>query len=368
VSARAATLLVLLLALVRPESGATSGPATSRTIRIVAGGDVAFGRETPRGVRAVGGAQGLDAVADRLAAADLTLVNLETPLCDVLPPLLPRSAAARPIRFRGTSDDAARLAAAGVDAVSLANNHTLDGGPDGLRATLAALEAAGVAAVGASFARDPWAPVLVTTPGGERVALLAGTDHLGPTTRRGAGRHPVALARGAALRERLVAQVGAARAAAPDAPVVVLLHWGVEGAPGPDRAQIALAHALLDAGATLVLGHGAHTLQPVEARGAGLVLYGLGDLLLDTGYPGAAALFEVTLARIGAGRAGGAGEWQAVRLEVHPLARATATRGPAPLGGAAGRSDATLGPLAAASARRFGTALRAEAGQLVWTR
>lgn len=325
---------------------AVAAPAArGETVRVVAGGDVVFGRAAPTGWRPVGGDDPFGGgAAALLRAADLAIVNLETPVCDALPPV--PGGAGPLVRFRAPPAAARVLAAAGIDAVSLANNHALDGGADGLRTTLAHLEAAGVAAVGAAFDRDPGAPVLFDA-GSVPVALLAATHHVNRGTRRERPRHPVAQHSWAVLRDDLPRRVARARADFPHAAIVVLVHWGGEDTPRPARAQIDLGHALVDAGAALVVGHGAHALQPVEAFGDGVIVYGAGDLVFDRTRPSGArdrALFEATLVRAPGGR------WRADRLAVHPLA------------------GTALDDLLRVSAERFGTHLRPEGGALVWRR
>lgn len=90
----------------------------------------------------------------------------------------------------------------------------------------------------------------------------------------------------------------AVRAALPQADlVVVMLHFGVEYDTAPSAAQRELAHAAIDAGATLVIGSHPHVLQPVEEHRGGLIAYSLGNFVFD-GFEGEAsrtALLEVEL-------------------------------------------------------------------------
>jgi poly-gamma-glutamate synthesis protein (capsule biosynthesis protein) len=78
---------------------------------------------------------------------------------------------------------------------------------------------------------------------------------------------------------RLLGAVRAARAAA-DA-VVVMVHWGTEGSALPDPAQVRLAHQLVDAGATAVLGSHPHVLQPVIRYGNAVIAYSLGNFVFS---------------------------------------------------------------------------------------
>ncbi len=61
--------------------------------------------------------------------------------------------------------------------------------------------------------------------------------------------------------------------------VIVLLHGGNEFIYEPSAAQVAAAHAAIEAGAHLVLGHHAHVVQGVEFYAGGVIAYGLGNLV-----------------------------------------------------------------------------------------
>ena len=60
---------------------------------------------------------------------------------------------------------------------------------------------------------------------------------------------------------------------------MIILHWGTERATSPDRAQVAFAHALIDAGADAVVGHHPHVLQGIERYGRGVIAYSLGNFV-----------------------------------------------------------------------------------------
>jgi poly-gamma-glutamate synthesis protein (capsule biosynthesis protein) len=69
--------------------------------------------------------------------------------------------------------------------------------------------------------------------------------------------------------------------------VVVLLHAGTEYAHEPSPDQVAVAHAAVEAGADLVVGHHPHVTQTVEQYKQGLIVYSLGDALFDIPRPAA---------------------------------------------------------------------------------
>jgi poly-gamma-glutamate capsule biosynthesis protein CapA/YwtB (metallophosphatase superfamily) len=113
-------------------------------------------------------------VVEQLASADAVVLNLE---CCISDGGTPFPDPAKPFFFRAPPVAAERLAELGVDAVTLANNHAMDFGPQALLDTLRHLERAGVAAVGAgaddSCAREP----LILRCGPLRVGVVAFSDH-----------------------------------------------------------------------------------------------------------------------------------------------------------------------------------------------
>jgi hypothetical protein len=182
----------------------------------------------------------------------------------------------KPFFFCAPPVAAERLAALGVDCVTLANNHALDYGPDALLDTLDHLDAVGVAHSGAGADLDAArAPAVLEVAAGARLRLVAATDH--PAAYGAGDEHPgVAYAdlRGAGVPEWL----RAAAAPAPGGELVLLSpHWGPNMCAEPVSHVRAAAAELLAAGATLVAGHSAHVFQGV----AGRVLYDLGELVDD---------------------------------------------------------------------------------------
>jgi poly-gamma-glutamate capsule biosynthesis protein CapA/YwtB (metallophosphatase superfamily)/outer membrane protein assembly factor BamB len=169
------------------------------------------------------------------------------------------------------------LSQAGLDLVTLGNNHALDYGPEGLDDTLAALAAADIATVGTGPDQRP----AIFTVNGVRVAFLGyaaarwnGSADV-PATERLAWADP----------ETVQADVRSARQEADI--VVVLLHAGTEYASKPSPDQVAVARAAIDAGSVLVVGHHPHVTQTVEKYGDGLIVYSLGDALFDIPRPAA---------------------------------------------------------------------------------
>lgn len=160
----------------------------------------------------------------------------------------------------------------------LANNHIMDYGAEGLGDTLEALAALGIPCFGAGTPEDRCRNPLIVDAGGVPVALLgyvcASTKAV-MATEEHPGVAPIQLE---AVRRDLAAatEAGASRR-------VVVLHWGAEQVGLPRPEDVAVAHALVDAGADLVIGHHAHRTQPIERYRDRLICYGLGNAAFQGG-------------------------------------------------------------------------------------
>lgn len=205
-----------------------------------------------------------------LRAADLTVANLEGQLSDNIPP----SADEYTMTFISPTEAAAGLRWAGIDAVSLANNHTLDYGSGALLDTMRGLDQHGVAHFGAGEnMRSAYAP-LVLEAGGHRIAFLGFDDVL----KRGWS-DPSTPGSASASVEAVMDAVASARAQADV--VIPYFHWGSEYVGVPDGRQRSLAYAAIDAGADLVLGAHPHWVQTVEWYEGKPIVYSLGNFVFD---------------------------------------------------------------------------------------
>lgn len=208
-----------------------------------------------------------------LQAADMTMVNLETPVMAAPPPT---SAWGTRMRFVATPSRLATLAAAGVDVVSLANNHWYDLRAAGVSETPGHCQAAGLTAIGAARA-EPRFRVETIEVRGRKIAAIAATTQRNGDQREGEPLLPFATPR--ELHELVTPLVAAARA--DHDLVMVVMHWGVEYADAPSKWQIDAAHGFVDAGADLVIGSHPHVLQAVERYKGGVIAYSLGNFLFD---------------------------------------------------------------------------------------
>ncbi len=245
-------------------------PWSGGTARIVDRSCCVAGATTVRAV-ASGNA---GAVAALFRDADLALVNHEGPT--------PNNFAYHPLTFPSRltfSFDPALEAGihdAGVDVVSLANNHIRNYGSLGVTQTIANVKAAGLTPVGAGpNLAAANAPAWFTVDG-VRVAILAfdaiDVGSNGATTSR-PGAAPLDLARARA-------DIKAARAAGAQV-VIVVPHWGVEYTATATASQRADAAALIADGADVILGSHPHWAGALEAIGKGVVVYSMGDFIFD---------------------------------------------------------------------------------------
>ena len=250
------------------------------------------------------------AALDR-AAPDVRILNLETSIT--------RSdhfALGKAVHYRMHPANLAGLTIVRPDVCTLANNHVLDLGREGLTETLAVLSAAGLAATGAG--RDleqAWRPAVVELDGGED-AGADGDDGSGEAdggdARSGHAwdahrdrRRVLVVSMGvtssgipstwaateqrsgvAALDTPLASQAPQVlkrlgRWRRPDDLVVASVHWGSNWGYEVDDDQIAFAHALIDGGVDVVHGHSSHHPRPLEIYRDRLILYGCGDLIND---------------------------------------------------------------------------------------
>jgi poly-gamma-glutamate synthesis protein (capsule biosynthesis protein) len=206
----------------------------------------------------------------RSTFTDFTIANAESPISDRTEPWNPAK------KFSHTSRPAAAaaLARVGVDAVTLANNHAFDAGPEGLADTIRNLDAAGIASVGAgpNLARAEQ-PLLLRTEFGTLGVVSIGESFGHRASEDRAGTLVLS-------REQVHRGATSARAAGADW-VVAAVHWGDNYAP-INATQRAFAQEFATAGYDLVIGHGPHTVQPIEYVGSMPVIYSIGNSVFGT--------------------------------------------------------------------------------------
>jgi poly-gamma-glutamate capsule biosynthesis protein CapA/YwtB (metallophosphatase superfamily) len=283
------------LVIVAPDPSASAKPSASaepepKVISMSATGDIVLGN-APHRLPANGGKGFFDSVKKALAA-DLVMGNLEEPLTDDTGTSKCGANATRCFQFRAPPSYAAHLADAGFKLLNQANNHGYDYGKAGYENTQKALEkydlkhtgapdqitvvdVEGVTVAVAGFSSYPWSNSLTDIDAARRVVEKATT----------------------------MADL-----------VVVQVHMGAEGSDrtrvrpgtemflGENRGDpIAFSHAMIDAGADLIVGHGPHVLRGMEFYKGRLIAYSLGNFagggntLSNSGRLGWGAILKVSL-------------------------------------------------------------------------
>lgn len=214
-----------------------------------------------------------------LASAGLRIINLE---CCISARGRPWSATPKAFHFRAPPVATEVLRAGRIDLCSLANNHVLDYGEEGLLDTLRLLDAAGISHAGAGRdLAEARRPALVHLEG-KTVGMVAFTDNepgfAATDERAGTNFLPVSL-------EPKVLQVveqciASAREAGAEL-VVFSNHWGPNMVQRPSPLFVQFARAAIDRGADLYYGHSAHLFQGVELYRGRWILYDTGDFLDD---------------------------------------------------------------------------------------
>lgn len=195
-------------------------------------------------------------IADYLKSADLTVTNLEGPLIKNCPRSLTG------FTFCGESTNVAGLVEAGIDAASLANNHTTNYGILGLEQTEKTLLDSGITPFGLEN------QITYEEIKGKKVALIGfvelGNNWQGLTN----------------ATEENVARL--TREASQNAEIVITaFHWGEEYVRTPSSNIVNLAHIAVDNGSDLVLGNHPHWIQINEMYKDVFITYAQGNTIFD---------------------------------------------------------------------------------------
>jgi poly-gamma-glutamate synthesis protein (capsule biosynthesis protein) len=227
----------------------------------------------------------LSDVSDVFKRADFGFVNLETPVAPA------HSKGSKPFMFDAPVALLDGLKASGIKIVSFANNHVMDQGWPGFAETREHLRDEGLLFAGSGdTVQQQWQPVM-TEANGIKVGWLGMTRWLNGNRNPDKDDQPhvnffpyPGESGGApgADEAQVLEAVKAARAQCDF--LVVSVHWGIEYAPAPRPEDVDMAHKMLDAGASVIVGHHPHVLQQVETyktqdgRNA-VIFYSLGNFL-----------------------------------------------------------------------------------------
>ncbi|MCE9548404.1 MAG: CapA family protein [Planctomycetia bacterium] len=283
ISLRFAALLLAIVGL------AVSANADEPTVRLAFVGDVMLADLPGKVIER--GDDPFAHFATLLHDADFTVGNLECVIST-------RGAKVeKPWNFRA-DPRCAPLLAKYFNAVSIANNHTGDYGPEAFVEQLEYLKGAKVPAFGGGRNRDEAHQPLVVELKGIRIALL-GYNEFKPRAFEATDKTPgVAWS----VDQHVVADIAAARKVHHADLVIPFMHWGREMETAPSDRQKQFARMMIDAGADVVVGGHPHCTEGTDIYRGKLIVYSLGNFVFDGFDPGIGRtgwLLRLTLNRQG---------------------------------------------------------------------
>jgi len=274
----------------RSAAAAVPYPHEIAQVSFAVAGDVIPHQPVRAAAAAAGdGSQGwgalLSDVSDVFESADFGFVNLETPVAPA------HSHGSKPFMFDAPVALIEGLKANGIKIVSLANNHVMDQGWAGFAETREHLKETGLLFVGSGdTAQQAWQPMIVEA-NGIKVGWLGMTRWLNGNRNPDKDDQPhvnffpyPGESGGAPGMDEAGVLEAIKKARAQCDLLVVSIHWGIEYSPAPRPEDMETAHKMLEAGASVIVGHHPHVLQPVETYRTQdgrdtVIFYSLGNFL-----------------------------------------------------------------------------------------
>lgn len=246
-------------------------------IRFCLAGDIMLGRGVKRMSDRYGAGYPFAGTCSLTAGADITIGNLESPLTSA------GFQSTSPWHFKGDTITAAlELKKAGFDMVSLANNHALDCGSQGLFNCIGVLDTAGIVygELAQTIADSSGDTVILARPSylwikNKKIGLVAFCEPYLLDIARDYGAGLIATADSACVARSIAAIRDSCDI------IIASFHWGFEYKDHPARTQKKLGRMAIDCGAKIVHGHHPHVLQGVEFYRGGLIAYSLGNFIFD---------------------------------------------------------------------------------------
>jgi len=238
-------------------------------LSFIGGGDVMLGGRARNSVEEFGIDYPFAAVRPLLELSPIVMANLEGPFAARAPRV------ERQFSYRVKPRLAAALPRAGVNVVTLANNHLVDCDREGVSETLHTLRDVGVSVVGAGANKSAAHTPAIIDAHGRSVGILAYYWN-----RRCAATNKLP---GSAMDppEALEEDIRSLRARANR--IIVTFHWGIPYDRNPSAEELAKARFAIDCGADVVIGHHPHVLQPFEIYKGRPIFYSVGNFAFGSG-------------------------------------------------------------------------------------
>lgn len=243
-------------------------PTAAQKVTFVAVGDICLARGVEQRMHEKGPGYPFAAMG-LVKQADIVFGNLECCLATA------GKAVPKKYNFRGRPENVRALKQAGFTVVSLANNHSLDFGKEALSETLVNVRNSGIVPVGAGMSIRSAHALRIVTVRGLRVGFLAYLGLFPSVVPLTADTPAVAMAE----LDAVTRDVKAARNTVDV--LIVSMHAGKEYTFTHAARQEAIAHAAVDAGADMVIGHHPHVVQDSEVYRGKPIFYSLGNFIFD---------------------------------------------------------------------------------------
>jgi poly-gamma-glutamate synthesis protein (capsule biosynthesis protein) len=261
-----------MLSLIFPSTIASSAASSSsEPIQLAFAGDILLDGFVGDQIAKYGVNFPFAKVAPTLQKADIAFANLETPVS------IRGKAAEKTFAFRSKPSVLGGLTYAGIDGVSLANNHILDFGEDAMLDTLLHLDRNKIGHTGAGKDVDEAFKPYTKTVKGKKIAILGVSRVLsGPSWY--AGNNKPGAASAYTLQPMLTA---IQKMSKENDYTIVYIHWNEEFKDYPETYARTLAKQMIDSGADIILGAHSHCLMGIEYYKNKPIYYSLGNFVFN---------------------------------------------------------------------------------------
>jgi poly-gamma-glutamate capsule biosynthesis protein CapA/YwtB (metallophosphatase superfamily) len=253
-------------------------------LRFMAIGDIMLGRGVGFRLKKAGDyRKAFEKVSFYLDMGDIVFANLETPLTESSHGLDED----RKIVLKAEPESVVALTSAGINLVSLANNHMMDYYEKGLMDTIELLDRNNIAHAGGGKNIDEARKPAIIEKNGLKIGLLAYTDMAelvfagNPYLSFAAGKEKS----GVAPRKYEIVMEDVSKLRDQVDILAVSLHWGIEESFKIAPEQVEFARSLIDNGVDLILGHHPHQFQGIEVYKGKPIIYSMGNILFDQNDP-----------------------------------------------------------------------------------
>ncbi|ANE48773.1 capsule biosynthesis protein [Paenibacillus swuensis] len=268
----ALTVTTILILLTATGSAVFGASAASTPVTMMFAGDILLDGYVGTQIKKFGIHYPWMKVAPSLRKADIAFANLETSVS-----VRGKPEANKMFTFRSEPKTLDGLKAAGVDGVSLANNHILDYGTQAMLDTMVHLDRRGIGRTGAGSSRDQAFKPYVKTVKGKKIAILGVSNVFSSSSWAAGAEKPGAAS--ALTEEPLLSHVQKISSGSDF--TVVYLHWNKEFQYTPEGYSRTLAKKLIDHGADLIVGAHSHTVMGGEFYKHKPIYYSLGNFIFN---------------------------------------------------------------------------------------